>query len=131
MYSRLLGRERRTATFSYKQGIGVRAGTAITLMIPDAQLELYALDFSVVPVPSTSPLREGERAIEVQPCPRDAQGPWTAFSGGFLAPHPTCVTVIVSTDARSQRTRIGLGEAMRDVARDEVNVSDGGARRPP
>jgi hypothetical protein len=93
----------------YKQGISVRAGTLITMIVPDAFSHRYALDFASVPVESTSLLGEGQRAIQVQPCPRDSQGPWTAFSGGFLAPQPACVTVIVRTDARSERLRVGLG----------------------
>jgi hypothetical protein len=93
----------------YKQGISVRAGTLITMTVPEASSRQYALDFASVPVQSTSPLGEGERSIQIQPCPHDSQGPWTAFSGGFLAPEPACVTVVVRADARSERLRIGLG----------------------
>jgi hypothetical protein len=93
----------------YKQGISVRAGKLITMIVPDAFSHRYALDFASVPVESTSLLGEGQRAIQVQPCPRDSQGPWTAFSGGFLAPEPACVIVVVRAVARSERLRVGLG----------------------
>jgi hypothetical protein len=93
----------------YKEGISVRAGTLITMTVPDAFSRLYALDFASIPIDSTSSLDEGERTIQIQPCPRDSQGPWTAFSGGFLAPQPACVTVVVRADARSERLPIGLG----------------------
>ena len=91
----------------YKEGISVRAGTLITMTVPDAFSRLYALDFASIPIDSTSSLGEGERTIQIQPCPRDSQGPWTAFSGGFLAPQPACVTVVVRADARSERLSIG------------------------
>jgi len=93
----------------YKQGISVRAGSLMRMTVPDAFSHLYALDFASGPIESSSALGEGERTIRIQPCAPDAQGPWTAFSGGFLAPQPACVTVIVRTDARSERLRVGLG----------------------
>jgi len=93
----------------YKQGISVRAGSIITITVPGSFSHRYALDYASVPVKSTSALGEGERSIQIQPCPRDAQGPWTAFSGGFLAPQAACVTVGVRADARSERLPLGLG----------------------
>jgi hypothetical protein len=94
---------------SFKAGIGVRAGTPVTITVPDAFSHVYALDFANVPLESTSAIGEGQRTIRIQPCPRDSQGPWTAFSGGFLAPERACIDVLVGADARTKRLRMGLG----------------------
>lgn len=93
----------------FNQGISVRAGEPIELVVPEAFGGRYSLDFAAVPVPSTSSLGEGESAILVQPCPPSSQGPWTAFSGGFLARKPVCAVLVIQADARSERTQMSLG----------------------
>lgn len=95
----------------YKQGISVRAGPPIEMAVPRSFSDRYSLDYTSTPIENTSPLGEGEETIRVAPCPADALGPWTAFSGGFLAPTLTCVEVIVRADGRTERLRLALGTA--------------------
>src|SRR6266511_2495343 len=94
----------------FKQGISVRAGTPIELVVPNAFRGDVSVDFAAGPVPGASSLGEGENAIFVEPCPADSQGPWTAFSGGFLSRRLICAALVVRVEGRTERLPIGLGK---------------------
>jgi hypothetical protein len=86
-----------------KYGVGVTSGPPVTLVVPLASSETYALSFHGV-------RQEGVRSLRLTPCPRSS-GATTFWAGGYRIARATCVPLVVRVGSRSARVRIALGHA--------------------
>lgn len=86
-----------------KFGLVIRADRALTLEIVDVQPGTAVMQW----IPLDDPDRPTTR-LDVGPCPGDGDD-WIVFSGGLWASdEPTCVTVAITADGRTEQARIGI-----------------------
>jgi len=85
-----------------KTGLVIKAGTKFELVVPDEAKDMVSIGWGGAPsTPS--------RRITVS-CPaRASSSGWQAYVGGYWAPRPACVPLIVRAGGKEQRVLIGLG----------------------
>jgi cell wall assembly regulator SMI1 len=87
-----------------KFGVGVTAGSPVTLDVPRSARSMYALHDGS----NASSVADGETEVHGSPCPR-SQGKRTEWVGGYLVEHPACVPLVVHVGGRSTRVSLALG----------------------
>lgn len=85
----------------FKQGLAIRAGSTLTLTVPDAWRGRLAIGWG-------SPAQPSEQ-VTIDGC-RYARGKWLAYAGGYWVDRPACVPLVVSSGARRTTVHIPLGE---------------------
>ena len=85
-----------------KTGLVIKAGTKFELVVPDEAKDMVSIGWGGVPsTPS--------RRVTVS-CPaRASSSGWQVYVGGYWAPRPACVPLIVRAGGKEQRVLIGLG----------------------
>lgn len=85
-----------------KTGLVIRAGTTFELVVPDEAKDMVSIGWGVGPV-------KPSRRVTVS-CPAGASSSgWLAYPGGYWAPRPACVPLIVRAIGKEQCVHIGLG----------------------
>ncbi len=86
-----------------KFGLVVRAGRALTLEIVKAEPGTAVMEWGAIRDPGWPATR-----LEVGPCPGDGSD-WLVFAGGlWVSEEPSCVTLTVSSDGRTEQVRLGV-----------------------
>lgn len=89
-----------------KFGLVVSADRAVTLEIVDVQPGTATMEW----IPLEDPTGPGTR-LYVGPCSGDGSK-WIVFSGGlWVSDEPTCVTLAVTADGRTEQARLGVEAA--------------------
>ena len=85
-----------------KTGLVIKAGTKFELVVPDEAKDMVSIGWSGAP---STPSRK----VTVS-CPaRASSSGWQAYVGGYWAPRPACVPLIIRAGGKKQRVLIGLG----------------------
>ncbi|WP_127506895.1 hypothetical protein [Actinoplanes solisilvae] len=82
-----------------KQGLVVRAGTAVSLTVAPAAAGKATIGWG-------SPGPRGT-TISVPAC--QGANPWLAFAGGYTVREPLCVPLIVRVNGREERASVSVG----------------------
>ena len=85
-----------------KNGLVIKAGTTFELVVPDEAKDMVSIGWGV------GPIKPSRRVTVSCPAGTSSSG-WLAYPGGYWAPQPACVPLIVRTDGKEQRVHIGLG----------------------
>ena len=85
-----------------KTGLVIRAGTTFELVVPDEAKDMVSIGWGVGPI-------KPSRRVTVS-CPAGASSSgWLAYPGGYWAPRPACVQLVVRAGGKERRVLIGLG----------------------
>ena len=93
-----------------KRGLSVTAGTPVVLEVPRRYRRLYGLAFG------SGTGRLGAHAVRVRPCAAYVK-PWTSWAGGYVAPKPVCVWLVVRADGHAKRVPLNIGRRCARIAR--------------
>ncbi|HTU27885.1 MAG TPA: hypothetical protein VMF07_00795 [Solirubrobacteraceae bacterium] len=100
--SRALQTGRDGARLFAKSGLWVRSGVRFQLIVPPAVRERLTMTWGNA--------GEGNHGnVMIDPACRAASARWVNFVGGYWVRHPMCATLIVVSDGRRRRIRIGIG----------------------
>ncbi len=85
-----------------KAGLLIRAGTKFELVVPDEAKDMVSIGWGGAP---STPSRK----LTVSCSARASSSGWQAYAGGYWAPRPACVPLIVRAGGTEKRVLIGLG----------------------
>src|SRR6266567_5081929 len=86
-----------------KAGLFIRPGAAFELVVPKSWRGRLSIAWG--PMGRTARLR----VAGCEPPPNTPRGSWIGFPGGYFAPDPACVSLVVKSGHRTARARIGVG----------------------
>jgi hypothetical protein len=100
--SRALQAGRDGARLFAKSGLWVRSGARFQLIVPTALRDRLTMTWGNA--------GEGNHGdVMIDPACRAGSARWVNYIGGYWVRHPICATLIVASDGRRRRVRIGIG----------------------